>query len=57
MNESELRAFLSDLETAAYFYTNKTNEQYKELASKIEVIEWILEQIDLIVDLTITLYG
>lgn len=43
MNESELRAFLSDLKTAAYFYTNKTNEQYKELASKIEVIEWILE--------------
>jgi hypothetical protein len=43
MNESELRVFLTDLETAAYFYTNKTNEQYKELASKIEVIEWILE--------------
>jgi hypothetical protein len=43
MNESELRVFLTDLETAEFFLTPKGTEQHKELLSKIEVIEWILE--------------
>jgi hypothetical protein len=43
MNKAQLISFLSDLKTVENFLTPKGTEQHKELLSKIEVIEWILE--------------
>ena len=44
MSTHKLYAFLEDLKTAEFFTIHKNTEQHKELLSKIEVIEWILEK-------------
>jgi|LWDU01.1.fsa_nt_gi hypothetical protein len=42
LSEKDLKILLHDFKTAHFFYKHKDYGQYLELKSKIELLEWII---------------